>query len=131
MTDKPSSKRKLKQPQSVREKVKQSKATISKPKKKSKLKKVILARFNILKKILVKYKAFRILSKIFNFIGLIIVPKYLRSSWDELKLVTWPNRRESIRLSYAVLAFAVVFGALVAALDYGLNDLFKIILLGK
>ena len=69
-----------------------------------------------------KFKPFRI-------IGLILVPPYFRNSWKELKQVTWPKRRESFRLMFAVIVFAVVFGGLVAALDFGLDKVFREVLL--
>jgi len=69
-----------------------------------------------------KFKPLRI-------IGLILVPPYFRNSWKELKQVTWPKRRESFRLMFAVVAFAAVFGSLVAALDFGLDKVFKEVLL--
>jgi len=54
-----------------------------------------------------------------------LVPRYFVNSWRELRLVTWPNRRETWRLTTAVFIFAVVFGALVAVVDLGLDQLFK------
>ncbi len=62
-------------------------------------------------------------------IGRILVPRYLRNSAKEVRLVTWPNWRQRRRLTFAVLAFAVVFGASVALLDYCLDKVFKQILL--
>lgn len=67
--------------------------------------------------------------KPFRLIGRILLPVYLRNSFRELKLVAWPNRRQSRDLTFAVLAFATVFGAVVALVDYGLDKLFKDILL--
>lgn len=64
-----------------------------------------------------------------HFVGLIIVPRYFRNSWKELRLVVWPNRRESWRLTSAVLIFAVIFGVMIAIVDYGLDKLFKKIVL--
>jgi preprotein translocase SecE subunit len=69
-----------------------------------------------------KYKAFRI-------IGYVFAPPYFRNSWRELRQVTWTKRRDSFRLTFAVIAFAVVFGALVALLDFGLDKVFKQVLL--
>src|SRR5438105_3119046 len=46
--------------------------------------------------------------------GLIIWPVYIRNSWKELRLVAWPSWRQSRQLTFAVLAFAVVFGSAVA-----------------
>ena len=59
----------------------------------------------------------------------IIVPRYFRTSFIELKKVAWPSLKQSLKLTYAVLAFAVVFGSAIALLDYGLDKVFKTILL--
>lgn len=69
-----------------------------------------------------KFKPLRI-------IGLILVPPYFRNSWKELLQVTWPKIRVSIRLTFAVISFATVFGILIAILDFGLDKLFKQVLL--
>lgn len=60
-----------------------------------------------------------------RFIGRIIGFSFIRSSWQELKGVTWPTRREGRRLTTAVIIFSVIFGALIAAVDYGLDKIFK------
>jgi len=62
-------------------------------------------------------------------IGRFIIPSYFRNSWHELKLVTWPTRRESWQLTLAVILFAVIFGALVTIVDYGLDKVFRKVLL--
>lgn len=62
-------------------------------------------------------------------LGFIVVPPYFRNSWKELRQVTWPNFRISLRLTFAVIAFAIVFGALIALLDFGLDKVFKQVLL--
>lgn len=54
-----------------------------------------------------------------------LVPSYFVNSWREMKLVTWPNRKETRRLTLAVFVFALVFGALVAVVDKGLDEIFK------
>jgi preprotein translocase SecE subunit len=54
-----------------------------------------------------------------------IVPKYFVNSWHEVRQVTWPNRRETWRLTGAVFVFAIIFGALVALVDKGLDEVFK------
>jgi len=69
-----------------------------------------------------KFKPFRI-------IGFILVPPYFRNSWRELRQVTWPSWRESRRLTFAVVAFAIVFGCAVALLDFGLDKVFREVLL--
>lgn len=65
-------------------------------------------------------KAGRILNKRVRF-----VPKYFKESWQEIRQVTWPNRRETWRLTLAVLIFSIIFTAIVAVLDAGLDKLFK------
>lgn len=54
-----------------------------------------------------------------------IVPMYFRESWAEIKLVTWPNRSETIRLTLAVFIFAIIFAAIVAFLDTAIDKIFK------
>lgn len=58
-----------------------------------------------------------------------IIPSYLVNSWRELRQVQWTNRRETWRLTVAVFVFATVFGALVAGVDKGLDELFKKVVL--
>ena len=67
--------------------------------------------------------------KFFRVIGYILVPPYFRSSWKELRQVTWPSFRASVRLTFAVIAFAIALGVVVTLLDFGLNKLFKEVLL--
>jgi len=67
--------------------------------------------------------------KVVRFIGRILGFSFVRGSWRELKLVTWPTKREGRRLTTAVILFSVVFGALIAVVDYGLDKLFKQLLL--
>lgn len=64
-----------------------------------------------------------------RFIGRILVPEYFRSSWRELKLVKWPTIKQSYQLTFAVIVFAFVFGITIAIVDFGLDKLFKDILL--
>jgi len=62
-------------------------------------------------------------------IGRILGLSYLRTSWHELKEVTWPSFRESRRLTTAVISFAVVFGVVIYAVDWILDKIFKQILI--
>ena len=70
-------------------------------------------------------KPLRIISKPFRFIGRFIIPPYFRNSWRELRQVTWPKFGESLRLTFAVIFFAIIFGVLIAVLDFGLDKLFR------
>lgn len=67
--------------------------------------------------------------KLFRIIGYIIVPPYFRNSWKELRQVTWPTFKMSVRLTTAVFLFALTFGLLIAVTDFGLDKLFKQVLL--
>lgn len=63
--------------------------------------------------------------RVVRFIGRILGFRFVRDSWRELKQVTWPSWRESRRLTAAVILFSIVFGALIALVDFGLDKLFK------
>lgn len=56
-------------------------------------------------------------------------PKFIREAWQEIRMVTWPNARETLRLTMAVFIFAVIFAAIVGALDFGLDKLFREVIL--
>lgn len=58
-----------------------------------------------------------------------IIPTYFINAWHEVKQVSWPNRRETWRLTLAVFVFAVVFGLLIAGVDKVLDELFKKVIL--
>lgn len=72
---------------------------------------------------LAKFKFFRLLGKI-------LWPTYFRNSWKELRQVTWPTRRETWQLTLAVIIFSTIFGVIVAVVDYGLNKVFKALIIG-
>lgn len=67
----------------------------------------------------------RILGKRIN-----IIPKYFKESWQEIRMVTWPNRRETIRLTIAVFIFSAVFATIVASLDFVLDKVFRNLIVG-
>ena len=72
---------------------------------------------------------FKVFRRPLRLIGRILLPKYFRESWRELKQVTWPTWQQSRQLTSAVLVFAIVFGAVIAVVDFGLDKLFRNILL--
>ncbi|HSX44242.1 MAG TPA: preprotein translocase subunit SecE [Candidatus Saccharimonadales bacterium] len=59
----------------------------------------------------------------------ILLIQYFKNSWKELKQVTWPDRKQTTQLTIAVFAFAIVFGIFITLVDYGLDKVFKRILL--
>lgn len=61
----------------------------------------------------------------FRWIGYVIYPIYIRNSLREVRLVDWPNGKQTRQLTTAVIVFAVIFGVLVALVDYVLDHLFR------
>jgi preprotein translocase SecE subunit len=76
-------------------------------------------------------RPFRWLGKfrLFRWIGYIFAPPYVRNSLKELRLVTWPTRKQSRQLTFAVIVFSLIFGLLAAITDYGLDKLFRGVIL--
>jgi preprotein translocase SecE subunit len=66
-------------------------------------------------------KPFRFVRKVLGW----LVPSYFINAWREVRKVVWPSRRETWRLTLAVFIFAIIFGAMVAGVDKGLDELFK------
>ncbi len=60
-----------------------------------------------------------------------LVPKFLQLSWQEIRLVTWPSASETFRLTLAVFIFAVIFAIIVGALDFGLDKLFREVIIKR
>lgn len=59
----------------------------------------------------------------------LLLINYVISSYRELRIVKWPNRRETIRLTIAVFVFSIAFGFVISISDFGLDKLFQKILL--
>lgn len=59
----------------------------------------------------------------------LIMPRYFINAWRELKQVSWPNSKETRRLTLAVFIFAIVFGTVVSIVDKGLDEFFKKVIL--
>lgn len=129
--------RRVKNPETFREKAIKAASEDKKDSKiKSQLKTIINKIVKPIKNVFSKLakttaakKIWKIIGKPVRIIGLILVPRYIRNSWKELKLVTWPDWRTSRKLTIAVIIFAIVFGITVAVVDFLFNKLFKDILL--
>jgi len=81
---------------------------------------------------LINNPIFRLFTPIFRIIAKVLrwlAPRYFVNAFREVRLVTWPNRRETVRLTVAVFIFAIVFGGLVAVVDKGLDKIFKDVIL--
>jgi preprotein translocase SecE subunit len=119
-------KRRLKSaPESMRARLEQNtQKEKAKPKilKADKPKRKIFAPFRLIKRIL------KFIWRPFRWLGRHLIPKYFRSAFHELRLTTWPTRKQSRQLTVAVVIFSVIFGIFVSLLDYGLDKLFKEIL---
>ncbi len=55
--------------------------------------------------------------------------QFIVNSWRELKKVTWTSKRQTASLTVAVFIFAIAFGVVIAITDYGLDKLFRKVLL--
>ena len=64
-----------------------------------------------------------------KWLGLILAPRYFRNSFKELRQVTWTSRRQTWKLTFSVLIFALAFGILVTLTDYGLDKIIRRIVL--
>lgn len=58
-----------------------------------------------------------------------VIGGYFAGSWRELREVRWPTRRATLSLTMAVITFTVVLTAMILALDYGFEQLFKQVIL--
>ena len=55
----------------------------------------------------------------------ILLLRFFRNSWKEVRQVEWPDARTTVRLTIAVLIFSILFGAIVTVVDYGLDKVFR------
>jgi len=46
---------------------------------------------------------------------------YFREARQELKKVTWPSRKEAIKLTFAVIVFTTIFSLVTVIFDLGLE----------
>ncbi|HET7320128.1 MAG TPA: preprotein translocase subunit SecE [Candidatus Saccharimonadales bacterium] len=124
-------KRRLRNPETVRERALKAQEDAGKPPRR---RLVATTATNVSKPFrsaarIFRYQPFKFLSKVLRFVGRLVFPRYFRNSWRELRQVNWPNFRQTRQLVTAVLMFAIIFGALVALVDYGLDKLFREVLL--
>lgn len=54
-----------------------------------------------------------------------ILPKFFYDALAEVRLVVWPSRKDTLRLTMAVFIFSVIFASFIGGLDYILNIIFK------
>ena len=58
-----------------------------------------------------------------------MTPSYFVDSIAELKNVTWPGRKETWKLVFAVFVFAMILGLFISVLDFGLDKIFRKVIL--
>lgn len=51
--------------------------------------------------------------------------QFTREAWSELKKVVWPTRKETIRITIAVIILSLAVAVFLGAVDFGLTELFK------
>ncbi|MBI1857402.1 preprotein translocase subunit SecE [Candidatus Saccharibacteria bacterium] len=139
MTNGATKKRRVRKPETVRERTKKDANKPLKSRRAPKIAKIAIRPFGtiwiglitILRPLRFLLRPFktRPARAIGRILSSILLLGYLRNSWKELIQVTWPTRRETIRLTFAVFIFAIVFGLAVAVTDYGLDKVFRGILL--
>ena len=59
----------------------------------------------------------------------VLLLNYFLNSWRELRKVTWPGWRETMRLTFAVFVFAILFALIISGVDYVLDKIFKALIL--
>ena len=57
------------------------------------------------------------------------IPDFLVKAWRELRQVTWPTKKEAVKLTFAVIIFSIAFAILVQALDFVFSKVVKEIIL--
>lgn len=55
--------------------------------------------------------------------------KYFRESWTEIRKVTWPSRKETLKLTIAVILFTAVFTIFMSFADLGISNVVERVLL--
>ena len=54
-----------------------------------------------------------------------LVPAFFSEAFAEIRQVTWPGKKDTLRLTLAVFVFAVIFSIFVGFLDFLLDKLFR------
>jgi len=65
---------------------------------------------------------------IYNSEKMSAIKTYLQNAIQELNHVTWPTKSQTIRISFIVIGFILVFATILGAVDFGFTQFFKFIL---
>lgn len=52
---------------------------------------------------------------------------YLKGSWEELRKVTWPSKKDTTKHTTIVIVFSVAIAAFIGLLDFVFNVLLELI----
>jgi len=52
---------------------------------------------------------------------------FLKEVQNELKLVTWPTRRNTLKLTVAVVVISVLVGVYIGVLDFGFTKIMALL----
>ncbi len=50
------------------------------------------------------------------------IVKYFRESYEELKKVSWPSRKDTLRDTLVVIGVSVVVALFLGVIDFGLSE---------
>ncbi len=56
------------------------------------------------------------------------IKEYFKSSWQELKQVNWPTKKETIRYTVEVLELAAILALILGLADWGFMQLIRVII---
>lgn len=115
------------EPSTLREKSEQAQAKSSQPHRLNRPRQILAMPFRFIGRVLRPLGKFRVIRAV----GYVIFPPYFRNSWKELRLVTWPNRLQTRRLTFAVIIFSLIFGGIVAGVDWTFDKAFREFVLNK
>jgi preprotein translocase SecE subunit len=135
---KPAKKRQLKKVETVRERA--TKAQVPrKPRRLSRARSVVWTPFKAVGHLIARllrplsFLLWPFKTRPMRFIGRILAAvlllRYFRNSWRELRQVEWPDGKTTAKLTLAVFLFAIFFGVMISVVDYGLDKLFKQVIL--
>jgi preprotein translocase subunit SecE len=125
--------RKRKQAETVRQKAEKESVKRKKPTKVGAIKQKVHKPLSTLGRVASKEyhpikvpdkKGVRVLNKRVKYI-----PQSIKNSWAELKQVTWPSRKDALKLSFAVIIFSICFAVFVQVLDFLFSKVVKEIIL--
>jgi len=49
--------------------------------------------------------------------------RFFKDIWSELKKTTWPEKKDLVNYSIAVIVFILIFAIIVGVIDFGLEQL--------